>query len=69
MPEDGAAAADYNGDHFWANNAAEERCAFPGGSWYDGASAGVFNLNFYNPRSYVNWSVGGRPAFVELETE
>ena len=69
MPEDGAAAEDYNGDHFWANNAAEERCAIRGGHWRDGAYAGVFSLGFSDPRSSVSWGIGGRPAFVELETE
>ena len=69
LPEDSATAEDYNGDYFWANNAAEERCAFRGGDWYDGARDGVFNLYFLHPRSYSYWGVGGRPAFVELETE
>lgn len=69
MPEDGAAAEDYNGDHFWANNAAEERCAVRGGRWGSGAHAGVFGLSFFGPRSHVYWNFGGRPAFVELETE
>jgi hypothetical protein len=39
-----------------------ERCAIRGGDWNNGASAGVFNLNFNNPRSNVNWNIGGRPA-------
>lgn len=64
-PDDGAAAADYNGDYFWGNNGAEERCALRGGSWYDGSDDGVFALNFSNPRSYSDGSVGGRPAFYE----
>lgn len=69
MPEDGAAADDYNGDYFYANNGAAERCALRGGNWSDGAYAGVFGLHFRGPRSRSGWSVGGRPAFVELETE
>ena len=69
LPEDGATADSYNGDYFYANNAAEERCAFRGGHWCNGAYAGVFYLYFVDPRSYSGWLVGGRPAFVELETE
>lgn len=67
--EDGATAEDYNGDWFWANNGAEERCAFRGGDWSSGARSGVFAVNFRWPRSHVYASLGGRPAFVKLETE
>ncbi len=69
LPEDGAAADDYNGDGFWANNGAAERCAVRGGDWSNGAYTGVFNVSFSNPRSISGWAVGGRPAFVKLETE
>ena len=64
-PEEGAAADDYAGDGFWANNGAAERCAVRGGGWDGGASAGVFYLNFDHPRSHVGWYLGGRPAFYE----
>lgn len=64
-PDDGAAAADYNGDYFWGNNAAEERCAIRGGGWISGSSYGVFALVFSNPRSSSDGDVGGRPAFYE----
>ena len=67
-PEDGATADDYNGDYFWANNAAAERCAIRGGNWAFGASAGVFVLSFFDPRSLVGWHIGGRPAFCKLQT-
>lgn len=56
---------DYGGDYFYANNGADERCAYRGGYWYLGASYGVFALNFLNPRSDVYATVGGRPAFYE----
>lgn len=69
MPEDDAAAEDYNGDYFWGNNAAAERCAVRGGNWIIGAPAGVFSVNFDAPRSIVGWHVGGRPAYEKLETE
>ena len=69
LPEDGAVATDYCDDGFWANNGEAERCAFRGGDWGDAAGAGVFGLYFYDPRSYVYWGIGGRPAFCDLETE
>lgn len=62
-PEDGANAEDYNGDYFWANNGAVERCALRGGDWRNGARAGVFALDFVLPRSYASVAFGGRPAF------
>nr|DAM48282.1 MAG TPA: TREPONEMA DENTICOLA VARIABLE PROTEIN 1 FUNCTION, PERIODONTAL DISEASE [Caudoviricetes sp.] len=37
-----------------------------GGNWGNGASAGVFNLNLNNPRSFVNWNVGFRSALLSL---
>lgn len=48
----------------WGTGQAErhERCAIRGGNWNNGGNAGVFNLNFNNPRSNVNWNIGGRPA-------
>lgn len=69
MPEDGATATDYNDDHFWANTAEAERCAIRGGHWGDGSRGGVFALIFSSPRSYSHANLGGRPAFVQLETE
>jgi len=69
LPEDGAAADDYNGDGFWANNGAAKRCAHRGGNWDTGAGTGVFGLSFGGPRSDSYWYIGGRPAFVKLETE
>lgn len=69
LPEDNQSGDTYGGDNFWANNAAEERCAFRGGSWRNGSLAGVFDLHFNGPRSSSDSSIGGRPAFIELETE
>ena len=66
LPEDGD--TDYEGDTFYANNGADERCAYRGGQWNGGANFGVFALYFGDPRSNSNANVGGRPAFVELET-
>lgn len=56
---------DYQSDHMWANNGADERCAFRGGAFNNGADAGVFALSFYNPRSRVGVADGGRPAYYE----
>lgn len=56
---------DYDGDYFYANNGAEERCAFRGGSWGSGAVAGVFYVGFSLPRSLSGSNVGGRPAFYK----
>lgn len=60
-----AGDTDYDGDAFYANNGAAERCAIRGGSWSNGALAGVFSLDFYLARSDVGTNLGGRPAFYE----
>lgn len=66
LPETGADASTYNGDHFWANNGNAECVCHRGAPWVNGVRAGVFALNFAIARSYVNGFVGGRPAFVKL---
>ena len=68
LPEDGASAADYGNDIFYANNAAAERCASRGGGWHYGDVSGVFALHFSNPRASRSVAVGGRLACDE-ETE
>ena len=60
-----AGDTDYEGDVFYANNGAAERCASRGGSWVFGAFYGVFALGFDYPRSHVSTHIGGRPAFYE----
>lgn len=57
--------ATYGGDYFYFNNGADERCPFRGGHWGSGGFAGVFYLDLYYPRSFTDWSVGGRCAFVK----
>lgn len=59
--------AEYEGDVFYANNAAEERCAARGGGWNYGAGAGVFTLYFSYARSFSGTYFGGRPAFYEKQ--
>ena len=66
LPED--SDTDYEGDTFYADNGADERCAYRGGRWGVGVGGGVFALGFDDPRSNSRAFVGGRPAFVELET-
>ena len=47
-----------------------ERLPLAGGSWGDGAHAGVFNLNLSNARSYSNGDIGFRSAFYgKLDSE
>lgn len=60
FPADGSG---YEGDYFWLNNGATERFPIRGGSWDDGASAGVFRADLDYPRSLVFHDVGFRSAF------
>ena len=63
VPKNRSKTEDYNGDYFWANNGAVERCAYRGGDWHNGANAGVFALYFYHPRAYGATSIGGLADF------
>jgi hypothetical protein len=56
---------DYEGDYFYANNGAAERCCLRGGGWSDGTGTGVFAVSFGDARSATGGYIGGRPAFVE----
>lgn len=46
-----------------------KRLPIRGGSWNNGASAGVFALNLYNPRSHANTNIGSRPALGESQKQ
>ena len=59
-------AGAYNGDYFYANNGADERAFICGGSWGNGAYAGVFFCYGSYDRSYTNATIGFRSAYVEL---
>ena len=48
---------------FWSRNYGE-RVPIRGGSWYYGASAGLAALYLAERRSYVNYYIGCRPAFI-----
>lgn len=61
-------AGAYLGDLFYANNAAAERSFYCGGSYANGANAGVFCLYGSYARSYSLANLGFRSAFVNLPT-
>ncbi len=42
-----------------------KRLPIRGGTWNNGANAGVFSLNLNNPRSNVNWNIGFRLALTK----
>ena len=54
-----------DGDNFWIRNYGE-RLPLRGGSWNDGAGAGVFALGLNDPRAASGHNVGFRAAFVSL---
>ena len=64
-----ATASEYEDDHMWMNNGADERAFFSGGNWGGGAGAGLFALGGGNPRSSSGWDLGFRSAYVDLPTE
>ena len=57
------AANGLGADIFYMRNHGE-RLPLAGGSWSDGASAGVFARDLNNPRTNAGWGVGARAAFV-----
>lgn len=65
LPESGATSSDYGDDGFWANTQEAERFCWRGDSWGGGSSAGVFNVNFNDPRSVAGGGDGGRLAYIE----
>ncbi|GHV39066.1 hypothetical protein FACS189490_02050 [Clostridia bacterium] len=59
-----ADADGYLTDNAWMNNGdGLERLPYRGGYWSTGVAAGLFALNFYDPRSRTSSSVGFRSAF------
>lgn len=59
FPLDASHGAD---GHYVRNNG--ERVAYRGGSWYDGALAGVFYLYLFDARSFSCANLGFRSAFI-----
>ena len=64
-----ATASEYEDDHMWMNNGADERAFYSGGGWTSGAGAGLFALSGNSPRSGSGWNLGFRSAYVDLPTE
>ena len=64
LPESGDTA--YDDDGFWVDNSQAERCLWSGGSWGNGASAGVFGVSLSNGRSKSSPSRGCRSAFCTI---
>lgn len=58
----------YGDDYFYANNGNPERSFLCGGSWSCGAYAGVFCAYGSYARSFSDWDVGFRSAYVKLPT-
>lgn len=56
---------DYGGDGHYMNNSGE-RLPICGGYWHNTSSAGVFDVNLSNPRSYSDPYLGFRSAYCEL---
>jgi len=59
------AFTDCGADIFYARNYGE-RCAFRGGHWSNGSSAGVFALDLFGRRSGYDVGYGFRSTFVKL---
>lgn len=64
MPDEGAQAADYEGDYVYWNHNVSERCVYRGGYWLNGPNAGVFYLSGGNDRSYTIAYLGFRSAYI-----
>lgn len=58
-----ADSSGYEGDYFYVNNTAEERFPIRGGSWHNGASAGVFCTGLNDSRAHLSTGIGFRSAF------
>lgn len=63
IPPDQHDMSDIKG-YFWADNCGE-RVPLRGGTWYNGADAGLGALNLFFARSYSNGNIGFRPAYIE----
>ena len=61
-------AGAYGGDVVYANVVESERSLSCGGSWGDGANAGVFFSDLHLGRGNANGGIGFRSAFVQLPT-
>lgn len=63
LPDEGAAAEEYEGSLVALANGAAEQCIYRGGSWTDGEGAGLYSMQS-NTRAFADEFVGFRAAFV-----
>jgi hypothetical protein len=61
---DGTQSNGSTGDYFWSNTNTDDRIAYHGGRWGDGADAGLFYLYVGDAPSHANSSIGARLAKV-----
>lgn len=59
---DGTASNGSTGDYFWSNTSTDDRVLYHGGSWADGASAGLFCAVADGAPSNANSYIGARLA-------
>ena len=64
LPDDGAVAADYEGDYMYWNHNVSERCVYRGGNWASGTRAGLFYLSGSDDRSNTGAPLGFRSAYI-----
>ena len=64
LPDSDVTTDVYEGDYMWWNNGVAERCVVRGGSWNDGAYAGVFSLSGANSRGAASADIGVRAAYI-----
>jgi hypothetical protein len=63
LPDEGATAADYEGDYVYWNHGVAERCVSRGGGWSHSADAGLFSLAGPT-RSHSAPTLGYRSAYI-----
>jgi hypothetical protein len=61
---DGTASNGSTGDYFWSNTNTDDRIAYHGGHWADGASAGLVSLNVGHVPPGASSLLGARLAKV-----
>ena len=61
---DGTQSGGSTGDYFSSNTSTDDRIAYHGGSWGDGAHAGLFYLHVHYAPSDANGNIGARLAKV-----
>lgn len=64
LPDSDVTTDVYEGDYMWWNNGVAERCVVRGGTWSNGAAAGVFALYGNNSRSRAHTGLGFRAAYI-----